>query len=247
MNPGFFFKLSFFSVLAGIAFAQKESGYQLVYQPHSKIMVYRTYIQGSINRGESEEPVHIQFLLNRQLKIDEAGRYIYWQWGEKYQGSPFDFTELDLPLPGQRVEKVMDKLGRVEKVSRYLPGHRYYLNLLVFPEHPLSLPASWRYDYQLKFELADSSVPASCQIIYRLEKILNYKDYNCAKIQVQGLCQGGKPEDKMFSYQFQGRSYFDIENGQEVDNQINFSWLKLDKPNNLTESAKIELYTIMEK
>jgi len=247
MSPSSYLKIPLLTILAGIALAQKESSYNLSYQPHPEVMIYRTYIQGGINRGENEEPVHIQFLLNRQLKKDEAGKYIYWQWGEKYQGSPFDFTELDLPLPGQRVEKVMDKFGRVEKVSRYLPGHRYYLNLLVFPEHPLFPPTNWRYDYQLKLELGNNSVSASCQVIYRLEKILNYKDYNCAKIQVQGLCQGGKPEDKMLSYQFQGRSYFDLENGQEVDNQINFSWLKVDKLNNLTESAKIELYTILEK
>jgi hypothetical protein len=237
---------AFLTFLVLAALAAKEPVYLLEYKYLDKTSAYHHYIQGSIERKGEVERVHLQLVRNAQFTASGEKQYLLKEWGEKYQGSQVDFSELGIPGPGERVEKVMDRLGRVGSVLRYMPGHRYYLNWVVFPDHPLAAGASWKYEYPLVFDVFEKAVRTKCEINYTLEKVMAYKKFFAAKILVQGACRGQDGAAEM-QYGFDGKLYFDIDQGREIDYQTNLSWAKADTEKHLKETARLEIYSILEK
>lgn len=248
----FYWKIIFLTAfLADSFFASGKNSTLLFYQPSSSVHKNNIYVQGSIEQKSESKQVHLQFVRNWQLSKDKDDKLFLQEWGQKYQGTDIKLSELSLPGPDERVERVMDKLGRVEKVSRYPPGHRYYLNLLVFPAHPVSIGEKWKYDYQLNWDISDKTIPASCQIFYQLDKLSLYREeYYCAKILIQGSCQAYSGKNLVLDYRFQGKAFFDIENGREIDYQMSYSWTKSEQGANepaSSETTRLELYSIFEK
>jgi len=228
------------------ALAAKEVTYLLEYKYLNKVSAYHHYIQGTIERTGEVERIHLQFVRNEQFTASGEKQYLLKEWGEKYQGSQLDFSELGLPGPGERLEKVVDRLGRVGSVLRYMQGHRYYLNWMVFPDHPLAAGASWKYEYPLVFDAFGKSVRAKCELNYTLEKAMAYKKYFAAKILAQGVCRGQEDTAEV-QYGFDAKIYFDIDQGREIDYQTNLSWAKADTAKHLKETAQLEIYSILEK
>jgi len=229
-------------------FVAGKNGARLFYQPSGKASIYNHYLEGSVLQNGESKNLHLQFTRNWQLKKSKGDKYLLQEWGQKYQGSDFNLSEAGLPGPEERVEKIIDSLGRVEKVARYPAGHRYYLNLLVFPDHPVSAGNSWKYDYQINFDFAGKTVPTSCQAIYQLEKILVYRtNYRCAKILINGFCRSGPDQELTIDYRFQGKVFFDLDQGREVDYQLSYSWSKTQPAQNLKEAVNLELYSLLER
>jgi len=241
-------------ILCGVIFiilaisVSGKNGVQLFYLPSGKPVSYNTYLEGTLTRKAETRDIHLQFTRNWQLNRTKEDKYVLQEWVQKYQGSDFELAELGLPEPEIRVEKIMDRLGRIDKVNRYPKGHRYYLGLIVFPDHPVSAGNSWKYEDQLEFDFFGKSAPANCSVIYQLEKILVYrKYYRCAKILINGSCQSIPGSELKLDYRFNGKVFFDMDTGREIDYQLNYSWFKSDPSQNLQESARLELYSILEK
>ena len=226
--------------------AAKEPKYLLEYKYLNKASIYHHYIEGTIERKGEVENIHVQFMRNSELKPESDNKLVLSEWGEKYQGSRLDFSELGLPNPGEKIERVADKLGRVGTVLRYLQGHRYYLNWLVFPGHPIAVGDSWKYNYPLEFNALGKPVKTKCEINYTLDRVLAYKKRFCAKIIAQGTCAGSTASAEV-SYGFNSKIFFDIDQGREVDYQATVTWTKADNTRNAREAAKIEIYSILEK
>jgi hypothetical protein len=218
----------------------------LEYGYPDKISGYHHYIEGAIEGGGVVDKIHLQFVRNSQFSTFSQKKFLLREWGEKYQGSQMSLPEIGLPGPGDKVEKVIDRLGRVESVFRYSAGSRYYINWLVFTDHPMPVGSSWNYSYPLSFDVFGKTVKAECQMEYTLDKLLVYKKRHCAKILIHGNCSAQDPTTE-FQYGFEGRSFFDLSQGREIDYQLNISWVKKDSAKNLKEIARIELYSILEK
>jgi len=211
-----------------------------------KVSSYHHYIEGSIEGSGVVDKAHLQFIRNSQLAGFGQKKYVLREWGEKYQGSQMNLSEIGLPGPSEKVEKVVDKLGRVESVFRYSEGHRYYINWLVFPDHPVPVGNSWKYSYPLRFDVFGKTVKADCQMEYTLDKLMVYKKRRSAKIIIHGNCNAQDPTTEL-QYGFEGKGFFDLSQGREIDYQINISWAKKDSAKNFKEVARIELYSILEK
>jgi len=224
-----------------------EENYLLEYQPSSQIYLYHHYLQGRLESKKEASTVHLQFLRHWQLSESGQKKLLLREWGEKYQGSSFDLSQLGLPLPGERIERIIDRYGRVVKVMRYPEGHRYYLNLLVFPDHPVPVGKSWKYSYQVQFELYGRSVPGTCEILYTLDKVLDYKNQKSAKILIQARCQAGEQSTPQLDLSYQGKVFFDLTNKKEVDYLLKISWSKIEPEENQKEIANLELYSIFEQ
>jgi hypothetical protein len=226
--------------------AAKELKYLLEYKYLNKVSTYHHYLEGTIERKGEMENIHLQFMRNSELKPGNDNKLVLTEWGEKYQGSQMDFSELGLPSPGEKIERMVDKLGRVGTVLRYLQGHRYYLGWLVFPDHAIGVGNSWKYNYPLVFDALGKSVKTKCEINYTLDKVLVYKKRNTAKILAQGICTGADPGGEV-SYGFDSKIFFDIDQGREIDYQTTVTWTKANNSRNAREAAKIEIYSILEK
>ena len=229
------------------ALGSGEEKYLLEYQPSSRVYIYHHYLQGKVESKGEANTVHLQFLRHWNLSESESEKFLLREWGEKYQGTSFDLSQLGLPFPGERIERIIDRYGRVIKVMRYPEGHRYYLNLLVFPDHSVPVGKSWKYSYQIQFELFGRSVPGTCKILYTLDKVLKYKNKNCAKILIQARCQAGTQNTPQLDLAYQGKAFFDLENKKEVDYLLKIYWSKIDPEKNQKEIAELELYSIFEK
>jgi len=239
-------KISFL-VSAAIMFLAAAPGlFKLAYNFVNKASSYHHYIEGSIERKGETQKLHLQFIRNGQLSSSGDREYMLREWGEKYQGSRMDLSEIGLPNPGEKLERVIDQMGRVKSALRYSAGHRYYLNWLVFPDHPVPAGKNWNYKYQLLFDVFGKPLRADCEILYTLDKVLAYKKHYAAKILAQGNCKAQDQTTEM-QYGFNGKSFFDLDQGREIDYQFNISWLKADGSKNLREIARIELYSILEK
>ena len=220
--------------------------YELVYDYLGKTSVYHQYLQGTIEGKAGPEKIHLQFLRNAQITALAGNKYLLKEWGQKYQGSQINFSEFDLPGPGEQLERTVTKYGKVTSVMRYLKGHRYYFRWLVFPEKPIEPGKDWSYDYPINFDVFGKSVRSKCTVNYTLERVMNYKKHLSAKILAQGQC-AGRQGPAQLHYDFENKIFFDIDQGREVDYQINLTWTKSDSKKNLQESAKIEIYSILEK
>ena len=125
-------------ILACLLFlAPAQPRVSLEYSYLDKVGSYHHYIEGTIEGGGVADKIHLQFIRNSQMAGFGMKKFVLREWGEKYQGSQMNLSGIGLPGPSEKVEKVVDKLGRVESVFRYSEGHRYYINWLVFPDHPV--------------------------------------------------------------------------------------------------------------
>jgi hypothetical protein len=233
--------------LAGMfALSPGPARFSLEYNYPDKLSAYHHYIEGSIEGAGRADKIHLQFVRDSQMKGFSPKKLLLKEWGEKYQGSQMDLSELGLPGPSEKIERVIDKLGRVENVLKYSAGSRYYLNWLVFPDRPVSAGGIWKYSYPLNFEVFGKTLKAECQTDYALDKIMPYKKRRSAKIQLRGSCSGREGALEI-QYGFEGKSFFDLDQHREIDYQLNITWVKSDAGRNLKETAKIELYSILEK
>ncbi len=230
------------------AFAAGPNRVNLFYQVSAQPYSYNNYLQGTIERQGETLPVHLQFVRNWQMQKSGKDRYLLQEWGKKYQGGDFNFSEVGLPGPDERVERIMDALGRVDKVTRYPAGHRYYLNLLVFPDHPVAAGDTWKYEDRLNLNLFGKTVPCACAVAYQLENILLYrKNFRSAKILLNGSCRSAPGPNPELDYRFSGKIFFDLDRGRELDYQLNYSWVKSQPDQDLKDTANLELYSIFEK
>ena len=246
MKKAFIF-FTLIGVFCPLAYAQKENRYQLEYAPSKEVYVYHHYLLGQIEEKGESQAIHLQFLHKWNLSKAQENRYLLKEWGERYQGTSFDLSQLGLPCPGERVERIIDRWGRVDKVLRYPAGHRYYLNLLVFPDHPVPVGKSWEYPYKINFELFGRSIPGSCKIIYTLDKVLNYKKHFCAKILIEAKCQAGAENQPSIDMFWKGKAFFAIDEKREIDYKLKVSWIKINPEENYKEALNIELYSLLEE
>lgn len=234
-------------IIAGLLlFAPSPARVSLNYGYLEKISSYHHYIEGSIEGMGMVDKIHLQFIRNSQLTAFSQNKYLLREWGEKYQGSQMNLPAIGLPGPAEKIEKVVDKPGRVESVFRYSEGNRYYINWLVFPDHPVPAGNSWNYSYPLNFDVFGKTVRAECKMEYTLDKLLVYKKRHSAKILVHGNCSAQDLTTEL-QYGFEGKSFFDLIQNREIDYQINVSWVKKDTSKNLKEVARIEVFSILEK
>jgi len=231
---------------ASLLVAAGAARFTLAYAYLDKVSSYHHYLQGSIERKGEVEKIHLQFIRNSQFSASGDKKLWLREWGEKYQGSMMALSEVGLPGQAEKIERLVDKLGRVDSVLRYPQGNIYYLNWLFFPDHPIAAGANWNYKYPLVFDLFGKQVQTNCAMNYTVDKVMVYKKRRAAKIIGTGACHTADATSEL-QYGFDGKFYFDLDQGREIDYQLNVSWSKADSLKGLKELAKIEIYSILEK
>lgn len=236
-------------LIAGISLAQ-NSEYELRFFLDSpRTIVYRYYIQGKLETSTELRNIHFQFLDHFEIKerLRNSKSYVVQEWGTRYQGTEFNFRALGLPVSGEKLERYMDQMGRVERVLHYPPGHPYYSLPVVFTSHTVRVGQIWKYGFSLSVDIAQRTLTLPCETYYSLDNVLLYKGRTCAKIIINGSCNSPKDSQLKYSSSVNGKLFFDIEKGQIMDFQLTRKWFKQDAQTGLLENLEVEIYSLFEK
>ncbi len=204
---------------------KSQEKYDLKYDfSAGKVLLQRKYLQGRIQQPGEDKVIHLQFMDKWEVASGGAGQSFFTirQTGSQYQGTRPDLRELGLPPENETIEKRMDMLGRVDEVSHYQKGSRFHINCLTFPGRPVAVGESWKYSPTITFTPFGRTVSTTFNIIYTLEKVVNYKGRPCAKVAVSGSYKyRSENGDVIVAGEVQGKAFFDMRDKLEVDYEIN--------------------------
>ena len=211
-------------ILAWPVSGQEKYNLRYEFEP-GKSAIYHKFVEGVVRETSGDKVIHLQFLDNWEVASGDQGDGLFTvrQTGSEYQnkGAKFDFREYGLPAENEPIERLMDTLGRIESVSHYQKGSRYFINCLTFPGAPVAVGESWKYSPAVTFTPYGRTVSAPVNLIYTLENIIRYKGRICAKISVNGsYLYKNQAGDILLVGEITGRAYFDLENNIELDYEI---------------------------
>lgn len=200
---------------------KSQEKYNLSYDfTPGKVILHRKYLEGTMRQPGGDRILHLQYLDKWEVAGGESGQTIFTvrQTGSQYKGTRFDLREFGLTPENEPIERRMDVSGRVDEVSHYQKGSRYHLNSLTFPGKPVAVGESWKYSPTITFTPFGRNVNIPVNIIYTLEKVLNYKGRPCAKIVVSGTYRyRSETGDLIVAGDINGKVYFDMREKLEVD------------------------------
>ncbi len=188
---------------------------------------YSMYVVGNVTDSASgRRDIRIEFDDKWEVikAADDRGYFTVSEKAYNFRGEDFDLASFAVPPRDSGIERLIDRLGRVDAIQGVSYGARYRILPLMMPETPIAAQEKWVVNKDLDLPLLNEKVTGKLATVYTFVDVYpNYKmrGRDCARIKVEANYQYESPDgDKGVVGRFHGRLFFDLIERRVVDYEI---------------------------